>query len=246
MLQLKRTTKNFPIILFISAASILRILVICFSLFCIISLGGCSGTKTHSSTHVFSTPEELSVFNKGKYYKSQASSDSNGLSVKQNLDSAVYCFETLADLKQLRSLTEERRYSILYLSDIYSTPNYNNGNYDALYSIYKTVGRLYPNDKILQDWLSQGLSSKYKSEEFIETHSWLLDSLLFVHSPWKKFMKERYLLETIYDSDQKYRRILYFNAEQLNSTRKKNLWDSIDVIDKQNLLITEKILSEKG
>lgn len=213
-----------------------------------IFLLGCS-TMKRNVIEPISTDEELAIFNKGKYYRSQAKADSNQVSNKKNLDSATICFEQLAGLQKFHLLNEERRYSILYLSDIYSNVNSNENDHSRLYSLYEAVGRLYKKDKILQDWLSERLLAKFKGQPFIDKHSWPLDSLLFtksLHGRQKKLMKERFLLEAIYDSDQKYRRILYFDVEKLDSVRRKTLEDSVDIVDKQNYSTTEKILFERG
>lgn len=208
----------------------------------------CSTTKVNIEEPTL-TQEELAMFNKGKFYRSQTKTDNNEVSIKKNLDSAAYFFEQVAGLQKFHLLNEERRYSILYLSDIYSNTNYNGNDYSRLYSLYESVGRLYKKDKILQDWLSERLLAKFKDQPFIDKHSWPLDSLLFTHSlrhREKKLMKERFLLEAIYDSDQKYRKILYYDGANLDSLRKKTLWDSIDVVDKQNYSTMEKILFERG
>lgn len=208
----------------------------------------CSTTKVNTIEPIL-TQEELAIFNKGKFYRSQAKAGNSEVSIKQNLDSAAYFFEQVAGLQKFHLLNEERRYSILYLSDIYSNVNYNGNDYSRLYSLYESVGRLYKKDKILQDWLSERLLAKFKDQPFIDKHSWPLDSLLFTHSlrhQQKKLMKERFLLEAIYDSDQKYRKILYSDEANLDSLRKKTLWDSVDLVDKQNYRTMENILLERG
>lgn len=216
--------------------------IVCCSLLFFIN---CTSTKTNVEVNKL-TMKEQAMFDKGKYYRSLAALDSGKTFVKKSLDSAVYFFEPVADLSRSCLLSDDRRYAILYLSDIYANTTYNNNDFSKLYSLYEAVGRLYPKDKILQDWLNGRLSSRFKDQIFMEKHSWILDSLLFVNSSQKNFMKERYLLETIYDSDQKYRKMLLVESGNLDDVRKKELWDTINIIDMQNLAIMQKILSEKG
>jgi len=216
-------------------------IVYCSLLFVI----SCTGAKTSVKVNQL-TMKEQAMFDSGKYYRSQAALDRGKVFVRKSLDSAVCFFEPVADLSKSYLLNEDRRYAILYLSDIYANTIYNSNDISKLYSLYEAVGRLYPKDKILQDWLSQRLSSRFKDQTFMEKHSWILDSLLFVNSSQKRLMKERYLLETIYDSDQKYRKMLFLDSGNVDDVRKKELLDSIDIIDMQNLAIVQKILSEKG
>ncbi len=190
------------------------------------------------------------MYDLGRYYyylnRPHDDAEKAVISTKQ----AESCFWQVVDTshryRKRHALTKEERGALQWLADIYSYEFNDSNNYAKEFALYEMVGRLYSRDYMVLDFLSRRLTTTYRTPWFFNTYGKALDSVLFLHSYKTKYIKEKQILEEVYDSDQKYRLMLYRNQEKLDSAGKQLLIDSMEMADIKNREIVMSIFRTKG
>jgi len=146
-----------------------------------------------------------------------------------------------------RDFTSRELKAFVYLADVYRLiPFYSHQNYSKIYKLYEEVGAKLNKNVNLIDALNDRLEYPHANQDFLKVHKDSLRKLLYAHILPGKYIKERKLLESVYDRDQRFRKILFGQTKKVDSLQAQVLLDSMDSADKLNYNIVHKILSNQG
>lgn len=184
------------------------------------------------------------LLDSGEYYYQKNTTLSNTDRRNYRLLSKKF-FEQGLDLRHAKSkiLSDKEIKSILHLSDLYYIMSYSDPK--DLFELYRIVGNKYKKNYILLDYLNNNLKPPHKKIEFSNLYRDSLHKLLYANAPYILLTEERKILESVYDRDQKFRRLL-FGKDEVDSVRGKILLDSMEMADKRNYEIVDSMLTKRG